>query len=315
MKQLKNLLLTFFFFFIIPTITFATSTVSLETNKKNFDINDPIQLKATIVADGNENITVKWIANLSWFQIIWRSQSQSYQNINGQHSAQIQLNYTLKAKKKWEYALWPLVLSQGTGKILSNTVKIKVTWEQIFLGNANTLQQQNTSSNNKPTIAPINNTPQPEHFDNIKDIKKNMSIPLLHYGISLFILILAWWVIYLYFYRNKKKKEKKEVQKTKEIIPPKKKINYQKMIKNIEKNYMEIEKEKFYAKLGNIFRLYISQEINTNFETKTLQEARDSLDDKYYNILQKLYYPEYNTQIDDQEERKLLIKELLLLCK
>lgn len=316
MKKIKYILMTLFFsLFITPILTFAVSKVSLKTNGKDFDINDPIQLQATIIADNGGNIAVEGIANLSWFQVIGRNQSQSYQNINGQSSAQIQLTYTLKATKKGEYELWPLVLSQWSGKIVSNTVKIKVTWEQIFLGSTNNLQKNTASSKNNSTVIPVAKTPQPEHFEAVKDIKKNMKVPLLRYWLTWLIIVLAWVLAYLYFYKNKKKEKREEIETQKEVVVPKKEINYQKMIRQVEKKYIEAEKELFYAKLGNILRSYISQEIDTNFETKTLQEAKVVLNEEHYEMLQKLYYPEYNTKKDTQEERKWLIKELLQLCK
>lgn len=316
MKKIKYILILFLFsVFVLPVITFAISKVSLETNKKNFDINDPIQLQATIVADNGGSITVEGINNLSWFQIIGRNQSQSYQNINGQSSAKTQLIYTLKATKKGEYELWPLVLTQWTWKIISNTVKIKVTWEQIFIGNTNTLQNNTNSSPTNTINSLTTNTPQPEHFEAIKDIKENMKVPLLHYGLTLLVIILAWVLTYLYLYKNKKREEQEDVNDQKDISLPKKEINYKKMIKQVEEKWIESKKEVFYAKLGNIFRSYISQKIDSDFETKTLQEAKNVVDEEYYEMLQKLYYPEYNTQKDTQEERKWLIKELLQLCK
>lgn len=316
MKKIKYILIVFFFsLFTIPIITFAMSKVSLETNGENFDINDPIKLQATIIADGGGNIAVEEIANLSWFQVVWRNQSQSYQNINGQSSAQIQLTYTLKATKKGEYELWPLVLVEWTGKILSNTVKIKVTWEQIFLGNTNTLQKNITSSPTNTVTQPTTNKVQPEHFEAIKDIKENISVPFFRYGISFLVLLLIWAASYGYFYKKRNQNISEDLIYEQGIVIPKKEINYQKMIKKVEKKYIKAEKEIFYAKLGNVLRSYITQEIDTNFETKTLKEAKDILNKEHYGMLQKLYYPEYNTQKDTQEERRLLIKELLQLCK
>jgi len=316
MKQLKHIFTIFFFSLsVLPIMSFAASKVSLEVNGKDFDINDPIQLQATIISDGAGDITIEGIANLSWFQVVGRNQSQSYQNINGKSSAKIQLTYSLKATKKGEYELWPLVLSEGTGKLLSNTVKIKVTWEQIFLGNVNTLQKNTTPPSTKPIVTSTKNQVQQERFEEIKDIKKNMSIPFLRYRLSFLVIIFAWVATYLYFYKSKKKEEIEKIEEQKKIIIPKKEINYQKMIKEVEKEYLEAKKETFYLKLWNVFRFYISQEIDTSFKTKTLKEAKDDLDKKHYEVLKRLYYPEYNIQKDTQKERKYLIKELLQLCK
>ena len=297
----------------VPALLFAKTTVSLQTNGTAFDINTPITLQISIIPEWWWQVSIKWIQWLSWFQIIGQNQSQSYQNINGKTSAQIDFILTIKADTKWDYELWPAIIQDGNQEVSSNTVRINVTWAQIFMGNANAMQ---TPPPQQPNVLPVQTNTSGQlsvtnSNEDIKDIKPNLQVTLLHYFVTFIIIIIFIGITYWYRYSKKKK----SLYHHKEIIQEAPKpINYKSLITSVEKKYLDAEKALFYAKLWSVFRLYVKHTINPEFDTKTFHQAKHILDQEMLDLLKKIYYPEYNTEQDSKEQRKKIIKELLSVC-
>lgn len=312
MKKIIKISL-FIMFLILPSLLFAKTTISLQSNGTEFDINSPITLQANIVPEWWWEISIKWIWWLSWFQIVQQNQSQSYQTINGKTTAQINFILTVKAIAPWEYTIWPIVLQEWTQEVSSNTIKIKVTWVQIFMG-GNTSSVSNTSSlpQNPSVVTPQPTLPQPNNDWTIKDIKPNLQVSLFHYFLTL-ILVLVF-SLFGYFYRYLDKKRKLLSDAPEIVSQPLKEINYKSLIRKIEKKYLTSSKNIFYAKLWSVFRLYVKNKIDSDFDAKTLHQAKQVLDNDFLQLLEKIYYPEYNKEQDNEEQRKNIIKELLSIC-
>jgi len=134
---MKKILLKFTIFislFIWLLSNIFAFDANLQLDKSKTNINDYINLRVEINSTEWWEI---WITNIKWlenFDLISQSQSQSSStsmviiNWKTQNKTKsiINLDLTLKPKKKGEFVLWPATLEAGTWKVLTNTVKVKV---------------------------------------------------------------------------------------------------------------------------------------------------------------------------------------------
>ncbi len=314
MKWIKKLLITVIFIVFSINYSFAQSLIELKSNWTDFDINDPIRLEINISLDGYSNIKIWDIKGLDNFDIVWKSQSQSYRNINGRSSIQISQIYTIKAIKKWVYTLWPVIAYEWNKKLESNTIEIKVSGERIFLGNSNNISTTNntppitTKNNNNKTISEKEDT----NNTDIRNIKGDLPISFLEYYkyILIFIIFAGIGLLYLFFSIDNKQEEKTLVSTPKKEKIIESNINYSKWLEDIEKYYIEKSKEKFYTEIGSFFKKYIKESKHINLDNKTFQESQNELDPTLKEIWKNIYYPEYNTHKDSLIERKNLINQL-----
>lgn len=136
-------ILVFYILFFLWILNSFAFEADLQIDKKETDINDYINLRVGVKSDDKSQI---WITDIKWienFDIINQSQSQSSStnvqiiNWNAETKVETQLNLdiTLKARNKWEYVLWPAILSDWSGELSTNTVQIKITWDDLFVNN------------------------------------------------------------------------------------------------------------------------------------------------------------------------------------
>jgi len=177
--------------------------VSLNVDKNQVDINEPINLIVKITDDRNEDLVIKDIKGLENFKIIWQQQFHSSNSqitiINWKTKAINTTTYTfiltLKAKKDWKFTLWPAIIQSWNKEYKTNTVDITVSWQIITnYPTANTIQQNNLNNfpnqTNTTSQANTNTTNQSnnfEKFENIPTIHKNTDyLPLI---IAIFIIL------------------------------------------------------------------------------------------------------------------------------
>jgi len=116
--------------------------------------------------------------------------------------------------------------------------------------------------------------------------------------IYIFIFIMLFFIFKIY--KNKKRKIT-QVQK--------KKPNYKSILQKIEKEYIEKDKDVFYAELSKFVRLYLDIQKQGNLSTKTLEELENKIDLDLYDILKKIYFSEYNKE-ERKDNRQQILNEL-----
>jgi len=342
---MKKIILAFLVFLIMSASVFAETTLDFTSDKQNYDIEDTIHINIWLSTDSSwENqISINWLDN---FEVIWKRQSQSRKSINWKSSTQFNLQLSLLAKKSWEYTLWPISVQTGSGKIESNTVKIKVTGERIMVNNRiQNAQQQvwsgasddedeniddvvldnkdalNSSSSWKTVKAKKIYWVDWEEMSNIYTKKWFLSWKVFSKNSLIFLLITIFWILFyiiLQKYFNNYLHSKAEIKiEEKEKVRPH--INYKKLIENLEHKYIDSDKETFFAQTTKVLRTYLDDKVKHWLSKWSLKEVEVFLNrdvsekplySKIINFYKKVYFPEYALWEDNRDERKHIIEEL-----
>ncbi len=334
MKNIKILqhtisfILSFCVFFYC-VVVYASDSIELKIDKTEIDISELITIQIAIQFEDQENPVQINLPGLDNFHMIGRSQNQSTIVQNGEAKNNFVLSLTLKGKKAWDYTLWPVVFWD----IQSNSVDLKITWVEIFTwGTAwfawsqtpdpdsqeeldaqiEAEKEQEAQIEQSIMASPESKDPSPE----FQDIMENQSVPLLSFRNSfLFFLVLAsiFIALKLFRYYNSRETVKKQVLEEEVPLQP---TNFSDLIDEVEKQYLNAEKEVFYAQLGDIIRQYLDEKYEAWLSTKTLWEIRSQMKNKpsLVRIYEKIYFPEYNTETDNTEQRLYIINNLKDEC-
>ena len=322
MKKILNLL------FIIPifsSFVFAQDTV-LSVNKNQFDINDPIHLTLNISGNNKQSISINEIKWLDKFEVVGKSQSQSFQSINWVVSSNISLNIQLIAKEKWHFILGPAIINDGNQTITTNSVEIDVNWTRIFMNN---------NLNRNPKVIPsnpLNSTTLWQKEENIdeedtKQEKKddivdsnletnnwNNSIinnKKLFLYITSILLLIGSFFVFIGLKSDTKEKSIKNSQEWKN----KNNIDFEK--KEINFDLPKINDKQFANKLDNILRNKLSSfcKWQKSIYGKTYDEILASIQLEQKNELEKIFTLlnkiKYSNNIIDKNKLLDISKKLL----
>ncbi|MDD3646483.1 MAG: BatD family protein [Candidatus Gracilibacteria bacterium] len=336
---MKKILILFTFYILLFTnIVFASFDVSLSIDKNNLDINDVLNFSIELSSTDAVDYNIEEIKGLENFDIVGQSKSTQFRSINGNTSIITSINLSLKAKEVGNYTLGPVMLSEdGSIKEYSETIGVEVTGAKIFVGNSEDikLQDEEEETQTSPQPSPLeereqeqlssamNNTSingdetkeevkevldlEGNPMSDVYDIKRNLFGFPINLVLSFFYLIF-FVVVYVLYNFYIKQRETKSTKQAKEIIE-KKEIDFIALLNKLEKNHIDIEKEVFYRKLGDIIRLYLDNKIVEGLSTKTLRELKDSIDSQLYALIEKVYFLEYDGKQDSIENRKEVLKE------
>lgn len=266
--------------FLFPVLMFFCTTFALNTNLQidthKATVDDRVNLKLTIDSRSWWTLQIdeiKWIEN---FEIVSKSQSSNFSSINGEITSTLGINFTLMPKKKGSYEIGPIILNDGKEKFESNTVKIEITGEKIFL-NWNQSKNNIWNQNN-----PFQSSP-PENIKNepIKGEEKD--------NFQIFLLLGVMSILILIVYFSLKTTQKQEVKKQEEKIYIHQKQEY---------IYPELTDENFAFKVDEIFREKIALKYHVDIKWKNYSEILEligNVDTKeqikeLIEILQKLKY-------------------------
>jgi len=141
----------------------------------------------------------------------------------------------------------------------------------------------------------------------IKAIILWVPIDITYSLIVLLILIISYWLLFL----NNKKQIKQEIIIVEESKI--KNIDFDKLIKSLEKNIQIYNTEQFYHQIDKILRSYLSNEKGIyNIEELTLKEIEQlDLDIIFRDILKNIYFKEYSKNVGDSLDiRKEYLEKL-----
>lgn len=265
----KRFLIWIFFslIFLSDLVYWQDLTLSLQTDKSSYDINETISLTLSIQASEN---TTPWTVQINWlenFDTVTQSNATNMQNINGQVSMLNQINLWLNGKTKWTYEIWPAEIQIWTWIQESNIVKIEISWERMFIWNSA------PNYTNQP-IQTVQNTGDENVQNNLTQVDYNKL------RVFLIVIVVGVIVATLIIIKNKKSKSRHEldnkVEKIQKIIFPK--IDDKNFFSKISKNFNLI--------LQNI--TWISVESLTYNEIKNLENFKN-LDDELKEKLEKIF--------------------------
>ena len=329
-----RVLITFLILYFSIISVFAEASIDFSASKSEYNIEETIILDIEINSDLNGDLEIQ-IDNIEKFQVVWKRQSQSNKIINGVEATSFSLKLSLLALEAWNYKIWPIKAKQLEEEFISKILDVKISWERIMVNN--NLKKNEDETTWEVTEENIDDINLNNQEDEIKIIPKEISwidwkimndiypqkdflLWSLFLKTSLYLLFIAITLIILLNFLEKKYREyfkKQELLKqlNKKVI--KKKINYNKLFKILEEKFLEEKKEIFYAKLSEVFRLYLDDKIKNWLSKKSFLEIKkfENIDKKLINIYEKIYFPEYNTKEDNIDERKELLEEIKYFMK
>lgn len=315
----KVFLLALFLIIFILNINnlFALNKANLTVDNNKIDINDYLRLNIIIETNTWWNI---WVEKINWleenFDIVWQSQSQSNNSqttiINWKTQDQISIYYNiileLKAKKKWSFEIWPVNITEWNKKIKTNSVKVEITWDKLFM-NGNHLkipQGYNWPWNNQSKIQNNSNlTDEIENFSNWVEKKDFKNSKTLYLFLTILVIVFLSLLSMIM-------KSKKFINKDEDIIS-KHWENHINSFENIEEIiYPSLEDEDFISKLDNILKIKLANKHNIcNIKNQTYLEILNSIDDLWElsdldNIIKLLTKAKYSNNIMGKEKNNLI---------
>lgn len=312
--DIKNIFKSFLFiwlFFAFISNIFAFDA-NLQLDKKQTDINDYIKLRLEISSQEWWEI---WVTDIAWlenFEIISQSQSQSSETsmvivdwkTQKKISTTHNLDLVLKAKTKWDFEIWPATLKKDDQEIKTNTVDIKVSWENLFVNNNHL--NINTSSWNSNTNQNNIKKVQDKSIEKFDDVKKEEFNNKKEIFVFILILFLVWTWFYLTLI-NKTKTLKNTEKKEEE-----QEIDFDKVQKEII--YPEVNEDDFINKITIVFKQKLQEKYKIQkVENKTFDEILSEIKedkDKIQNIVSIINKAKYSDIIWDNSKILNLIKEI-----
>lgn len=287
---MKKIILLFWIFCF--TQTFAL-TSSLEIDKNKAQVDERVNLKLTINYWDDEQISVKEIKWIENFSIVWQSQSSNYLNNNWKINSVMELEFALSPKKKWNYDIWPVVLNDGKKDILTNSVKIDISWEKMFLNNSNNLNIWNNQKQNLWNISSLEENTQ--KFQEKAD-----------YKIFLLIFIISTLMFIVYFSLRK-------LNQTSIITSfPEQDGDDKKYI-----TFPNITDEDFLIKIDEIIKQKINKKYKINTKTKSYSQILEIIDNdsdkqKLKEIFDIIIQAKYSNIITNNEKLHDLVNEFTI---
>lgn len=122
----------------------------------------------------------------------------------------------------------------------------------------------------------------------------------------LFILIIIF--ISKYFFSNTKVEKDIVIKK----VAKKEKIDFSKLINEIEKKYINEKWDVFYSHISEVIRLILEEKESKNISKMTFAEINKlNINDEIKNLIKNVYYKEYAREvIDSFETRTDLIEKV-----
>lgn len=319
MKIICSFISALLFFIISLWGVFADVSIGIQTDWESYDISQLVELRIDIESD--ESLTggleIPWIDD---FVVVGQSQRNSNTNLNGKQISRLSFILNLKGKKAWKYTLGPIQFGEN---IQSNSVDIEITGAEVFIGwqidtPSSSASEQARDTQEEDTIL-LNNKILEEYDSKNKDstlfdLHANSSLFPLHWRNTLFYILIMFGFYALFkWYLHISSKLKIAQDKLQKSVPkPIEYSDYQWLLSQIEKKYIDAPKNGFYWEIASVFRLYLDEKISPGLSSQTLREIRVNLRSypTIFRLYESVYYPEYNTKTDSLTERQKLLNEL-----
>lgn len=293
-------------------IGFADTSLTLSTDKDNYNIDDTITLNIEIASDQNlDGINVEGIQGNFW--VIGQQEGSSVSIINWATTTKRELVLKLQAQKDGDYTLWPVTTVVDGKTISSDTKNITVSWTSLKVKpktvqqnpknkteksgtgvNEKTASLQNQTGalvKNQDTQTPpslVKNTQEDLPHEVIWLNGEKMTTPYankgfllglpfswLSLGITLILLALLvfYWILYSYLKNIPLPEEKKTTPlENKKEHLPPQKTDFSQLIQNLEEKVPVLSKSEFYKKGADIMRQYFDENIENWLSLKNYQE-------------------------------------------
>lgn len=290
---------TLLFVSYIPTQAFD---VKITSNTNDLNINDYLTVTIEVTSDDSEKedikeISVKWIEK---FNIVSKSQSQATStNISvvdwkaeTVSRSVNSINLILSPKEKWEFTLWPVIVTWQKETKETKSLDIKVEWKKNTNGSINEIQNI------------IDNGAQ-KHSSS-EELPNKYTVYFLIFWILVFILLGAIILFYkhkediTFEYKNKKGSDGEEIDEKKDDF------------ENIEDIvYPDLDDIEFVKKIEKILYSKISKKYSIKkIETKSYEEILESLND---NLAEKKLIRDSIYKIQKLKYSNILISKAELL--
>ncbi len=343
---MKKIILFIFLQIICISQIFALD-IEINTQKKQYDLNENILINIEISSEENWNISIENIAWIDNFTQYGSSQKQETTIINGEVSTKSYVELILRAKQEWVYNIWPVEVKNNDEIIESNQVEITV-WETEKLQNIdekneeeNNISENNSQENNseKNNISEKNSeennnsqevtSQDTKKWENISDEKKllenfieskKLEINYKKFSYYSIWAILFFILFYLFIIKYLENKPKKEIKKIIVEKPEFSQDDFKKQLVNklaqLENKSEWLSKNDFYAQLNLIFREYFEFLWIKNCYIKSYWDfKKDAIEQKLFWMFEKSYFEEFSATQDSQVQRKQMIMNFMIYLK
>ncbi len=339
---MKKIILFIFLQIICISQIFALD-IEINTQKKQYDLNENILVNIEISSEENWNISIEnidWIDNFTQYG---SSQKQETTIINGEVNTKSYVELILRAKQEWVYNIWPIEIRNNEETIESNQVEITV-WESQNLKNIDknnekenisednkNLEENNISENNleknnnlqevtsQNTQKWENNSDEKKLLENFIESKK-LEINYKKFSYYSIWAILFFILFYLFIIKYLENKPKKEIQKIIVEKPEFSQDDFKNQLVNklaqLENKSEWLSKNDFYAQLNLIFREYFEFLWIQNCYIKSYWDfKKDAIEQKLFWMFEKSYFEEFSATQDSQVQRKQMIMNFMIYLK
>lgn len=334
---MKKIILFIFLQIICISQIFALD-IEINTQKKQYDLNENILVNIEISSEENWNISIENIAWIDNFSQYGSSQSQEIININGKISTKNYAELILRAKQEWIYNIWPIEIRNNEETIESNQVEITV-WETENLQNIDeynekeniseenkNLEENNSEKNNISQEVTSQNTEKWENNADEKKILENfieskkLEINYKKFSYYSIWVILFFILFYLFIIKYLENKPKKEIKKIIVEKPEFSQDDFKKQLVNklsdLENKSEWLSKNDFYTQLNLIFREYFEFLWIQNCYIKSYWDfKKDAIEQKLFWMFEKSYFEEFSATQDSQVQRKQMIMNFMIYLK
>lgn len=299
---MKTKILFFFLILLFPFFCFAESSITLSMSSSQVELWEDVMLDVIITSTGSQigDITIPGIED---FDIFSTSQSQRFQNINGEMQNEFLIQLQLTAKNLWEFQLWPVETQVWDETISSNTLTIQV-WEQILSPSLPSVQttpsspQENVQDATGETL---------EFRDELRAPEKTFSM----FAKIFFFLLWLWVFVFLFFWVLRKYFSSENTQEESEMSLQK--TDFRTLIEKYFSETRDAETHTFFRGLNLILRAYLEEHFIPWAKEKTLQELQktEKIPKEFLKVFEESYIGEYNDREETPIQRGKLKDKIL----
>lgn len=299
---MKTKILFFFLILLFPFFCFAESSITLSMSSSQVELWEDVMLDVIITSTGSQigDITIPGIED---FDIFSTSQSQRFQNINGEMQNEFLIQLQLTAKNLWEFQLWPVETQVWDETISSNTLTIQV-WEQILSPSLPSVQttpsspQENVQDATGETL---------EFRDELRTPEKTFSM----FAKIFFFLLWLWVFVFLFFWVLRRYFSSENTQEESEMSLQK--TDFRTLIEKYFSETRDAETHTFFRGLNLILRAYLEEHFIPWAKEKTLQELQktEKIPKEFLKVFEESYIGEYNDREETPIQRGKLKDKIL----
>lgn len=264
----------------------------------------------------NQDIRIPWIEN---FRVFSQSEGHSFQSINGQASSMRELTIDIRPLKAGTFSLGPVELVSASWSLKDDESFEIVVTDLISQNTPSSLRPDSDTKQERSDIK-AENIEAEKWEENSQEILMWLRKPELSL-IWLLLLFCSFAVLFYLALLSYMKWSKKENIKNKDITPEKTvdyKQEYILFFTKLRADISKLSSQDFFRKYNSALRGLLWKQWYSFAPKATLSELKKLPDIKshdVFQILEKSYNFEFNTEEKSDREKEKFIEDILLYLR